>query len=78
MRKPKERWIVYWRGDDGDHKIGHTTAVSEKQAINNVWYRLTAGQLDIVRARMFAKLASEVNRAREAATGQLDLFPQGT
>ena len=55
---------MFWRADDGVHELGKTWAVSEKQAVNNVWFRQTGGEIFVFRARMFAEPVPE----------QLELF----
>jgi len=60
LAKKKEKWAVFWHGDDGKHFLRWTSAVSEDQARNNVYHRWTAGQLGILRSRMYAKQESEL------------------
>ena len=55
-KKPRVKWLVFWRADDGDHFMGFTWAVSPKQACNNVHYCTIAGEHTIMRDNMFAEL----------------------
>ena len=56
MSQVKHKWAVYWKADDGDHFMGHTWAVSAKQAVNQVHYRQIADEPTIMRDNMFAKI----------------------
>ena len=72
LAKPKRRYNVFWKADDGEHFMGSTVAVSKAQACNNVHYRRIAGEQTIMLSNMFARLAE--TRVAEATSQQLELF----
>ena len=62
LKKPKQKWAVYWQATDGDHFMDYTWAVSARQAVNQVHYRQIAGEATIMLDSMFAKIVNSTSK----------------